>query len=78
MTVYNTGNHADTEIALEHVRLFNLVIGVGVERAHEICECTGHNLPRLKAQCRSAGEELIARRGHLLPQEQSVFNWSKL
>jgi hypothetical protein len=78
MTVYNPGHHTEIDPVSEHVRLFNLVIGVGVERAHEICESTGHNLPRLKAQCRSAGEELIATRGHLLSQEQSVFNWSKL
>lgn len=78
MTVYNPEHYNEIDSTLEQVRLFNLVIDIGVERAHEVCERTGHNLPRLKAQCRSAGEGLIARRGHLLPREQSVFNWSKL
>ena len=78
MSDYNSKQHSQKESSTEHLRLFNLIIEIGVERAHEISERTGCNLPQLKAQCRSAGEELIAVRGHLLPQEQSVFNWSKL
>jgi len=78
MSYYNFEQHSHRESLSEHLQLFNLVIETGVEQAHEISKRTGHNLLQLKAQCRSAGEELIAVRGHLLPQEQSVFNWSKL
>lgn len=50
--------------------------GGGPKVAHGVADLHGITVEELKAQCRLAGEELIAERGELLVHEQTVYDWA--
>lgn len=62
-----------------HVYLFVCVRDGGgiVQSAHSVAELHGISIDELKAECRRAGEELIAQDGQLGLPEQRVYDWAR-
>lgn len=64
-------------LPLHHLLFLKIRDGGGPKVAHGVAELHGISVDELKAQCRKAGEEILAERGEFLVYERPVVEWAK-
>ena len=64
-------------LPLHHLLFLQIRDGGGPKVAHGVAELHGISVDELKAQCRKAGEEILAERGEFLVYERPVVDWAK-
>lgn len=71
-------NNPYADWPLHHLLFVSVRDGGGpVQAAHGVAELHGITLDELKAHCRQAGDEWLARDGSLTEINQPVYDWAK-